>query len=353
MITKDEIKTQVDISVLVEDDIGPPVKESGDWQLYFCPFHTNTRTPALGVNPKTGTFKCFSCQAQGDIFSWRMLREDEDFKQAFQWFQEQRGKLDTRDASQRRLKSNIKPQASPHQEPPTEQWQKRGRKFIRYAQEQLWQHEAGLEYGLDELFRRGLNPKTIQTWGLGYNPEWVKDSPARWGISISGEDQKIWLARGLVIPCEIEDDLWYLKIRVFNTEGKPVSANAKYGKYSQPSGGRGALFGADKFQGMPNLLMAESELDAILAWQEAGDLMDVATLGGAGKRLNSRWLPYLLSYRRIFLAYDQDKPGQAGAQKLASISSRLIVSPPPQGDLTDFHIADGNIRAWVQAMVSQ
>ncbi|MFH1633091.1 MAG: toprim domain-containing protein, partial [Chloroflexota bacterium] len=178
----------------------------------------------------------------------------------------------------------------------------------------------------------------------------VSDNPRRWGITPRDADQKIWLARGLVIHCQISDMLWYLKIRVFGEDGKPIRGDSKYGKYSQPAGGKGALFGADKLTHKSGLLLAESELDALLAWQEGRDLLDVATLGGAGKYLNSRWIPRLLPYPRIFLAYDQDKAGRQGAQKLSGLSQRLVISPPPVGDLCDFHREGGDLREMMARM---
>lgn len=97
--------------------------------------------------------------------------------------------------------------------------------------------------------------------------------------------------------------------------------------------------------------MAESELDAVLAWQIGRDLLDVASLGGAGKRLDNHWIPYLLPYQRIFLAYDQDSAGRNGAQKLAAFSPRLVVTPPPAaGDLTDFLCAGGDLRVMMKEM---
>jgi len=349
MLSKDEIKERIDLSKVVEGDIGAPVEDSGDWLLYFCPFHTNTRTPALGINTDTNTFKCFSCQVQGDIFAWHMLREKVDFKGALKWYREQLG-----DAEQFYEEEPKKiPRKAKGDHPPSAPWQQRGQEFIKYAQDQLWQGDAGLQDGLDELFGRGLNAETILTWGLGYNPEWVSDDPRKWGITPKATDHKIWLGRGLVIPAISEDQLWYLKIRLFGVDGKPTKKNGRRGKYLQVAGGKGCLYGVDRLGNKRGLLLAESELDALLAWQIGRDLMDVATLGGAGKNFNQRWIPYLLPYRRIFLAYDQDKAGLDSAQKLASISQRLNVSPPPFGDLIEFQQGGGSVRLFIKGLVSQ
>ena len=345
MLTKDEIKTRIQIATVVEADLGAPQKESGNWLIYFCPFHTNTRTPALGVNQETGTFKCLSCQVQGDIFTWRTLREKEDFKQTLAWYRDSLGDLSKPGG----VTQPPRKVASQHQ-PPSAQWQARGRAFVKYAQDQLWHSPVGLTYGLDELFRRQLKPETILFWGLGYNPAWISDDPTRWGLTPRAADHKVWLARGLVIPAWAEEQLWYLKIRAFGNDGRPVNGAASPGKYSQPVGGRSALWGTDTLNERSGAVLAESELDAILAWQEGRDLLSVASLGGAGKRLHARWLPYLIPYQKIFLAYDRDLAGQAGAQKITALSQRLVVWPPPHGDLISYAQGGGDLRALMVAM---
>ena len=92
------------------------------------------------------------------------------------------------------------------------------------------------------------------------------------------------------------------------------------------------------------------QLQLLGLWQEGHDLLDISTLGGAGKRLNDRWIPHLLQYRKIYLAYDQDGPGQNGSKKLSEISSRFINWPPPFGDLIEYHQNNGNIRSLIQNM---
>jgi len=348
MLAKDDIKAQVSLGEIVQHDLGPPVRRSGHWLIYFCPFHANTRTPALGVNLETETFKCFSCQVQGDLFTWRMRRAGESFPDALRYFQELVAKPGYSPPIVREKHSKNLMDG-----PPSRKWQQRGRAFLQYAQQQLWQHESGLQYGLDELFRRGLQASTVLTWGLGYNPAWISDYPAHWGLHHQRQDQKIKLARGLVIPCQNAGTLWYLKMRVFDHQGKPVAGKDGYGKYLQPTGGKSTLFGGDHFSGKPVLLLAESELDALLAWQEARAWVDVATLGGAGKHLHPAWISQLLSYRRILVAYDLDDPGQRGAHRLAQLSARLEVCPPPEGDLCDFQSQGGNLRCWIKGLLQQ
>ncbi len=338
-ISPQEIKARLSLAQVVAEDLGAPVKRYRTWHLYFCPFHENTRTPALALNVETNTFKCFSCGAHGDIFDWYMRRHQVDFKVALAHYRDQ-----LPDSVARRPKP-VPQQRADWDAPPSDAWQLQGYAFLQRSQLTLWQ-DAG-EPGRRELHRRGINLDTARRWGLGYNPRWEKTSGKRWGLPLT---ERVWLPQGLVIPGLVGVNLWYLKVRLFGRNGRPVGKRAGRSKYLQVPGSRPALYGVKRFRGHPCLLLAESELDAILAWQEGGDFCDVATLGGAGKRLAPRWMAAMLPYRRIVVAYDRDAAGERGAQELARLSARLAVAPPPAGDLCDFHQAGGDLRAWLWAV---
>ena len=183
----------------------------------------------------------------------------------------------------------------------------------------------------------------MQRFGLGWNPRDLWDDPQRWGLS----GAKVYLPRGVVIPCEVSGSLWYVKVRWFEPWG---SARTQAGeKYGGPRGGKGALFGADHLRvtSLP-LLLCEGERDALLAIQELADLVDVATIGGAGRRCLGHWLLWLLPYRLILAAYDADTAGRQGASHLASLSGRVESIRVPHGeDLTGFHAEGGSLRAWL------
>ncbi|RJQ54522.1 MAG: hypothetical protein C4526_05315 [Nitrospiraceae bacterium] len=48
----------------------------------LCPFHEDKR-PSLSVNHSNGSFKCFSCDSKGDIFSFYQKKHNADFRTAF------------------------------------------------------------------------------------------------------------------------------------------------------------------------------------------------------------------------------------------------------------------------------
>ena len=63
---------------------------SGDNVQALCPFHDD-KNPSLSINLKTGLYKCFACDAAGDVFSFYMRRHGCDFKEALAALGQQAG----------------------------------------------------------------------------------------------------------------------------------------------------------------------------------------------------------------------------------------------------------------------
>src|SRR3990172_3512635 len=90
MSNLEEIKSRIDIVDLVSESV--QLKRSGKTFTGFCPFHSNTRTPAFVVWPETGTWKCFGqCNEGGDIFKFVMKKEGLDFPDALRRLAERAG----------------------------------------------------------------------------------------------------------------------------------------------------------------------------------------------------------------------------------------------------------------------
>lgn len=253
-----------------------------------------------------------------------------------------------------------KKRPDPPIQPPSDKWQRAARGFVQCAQRYLWTDD-----GLEALYylqnARGLDDDTIRHFGLGYNPSKMYRDPERWG---GLECRAVYLSPGIVIPCEIDGALWYVQTRrpYLKKDGKPdylggylrrVVDYEPERKYWAVKGSTGrALFGADDLRGDRPLLFCEGEFDAMLAWQELGDLVDVCTMGGASKGgdLPARWLLRLLPYADILIAYDVDEngAGDKGAAALLRQSKRARRAVVPSGgDLGGFWLEGGDLRAWL------
>lgn len=67
----DDIKARVDIVDLIQQDPTVKLHRSGKNWTGFCPFHSNSHSPALVVFPDTGTWYCFgSCNEGGSVIDW-------------------------------------------------------------------------------------------------------------------------------------------------------------------------------------------------------------------------------------------------------------------------------------------
>jgi DNA primase len=159
MSTIDEIKARIDI-VDLASEAGVKLRRSGRTQTGFCPFHSNTRTPAFVIWPETGTWRCFGeCNDGGDIFKFVMKKEGIDFKEALQRLAERAGvqleefhteKPEQKEANQR-LRNLLED-------------------AVTFYRHQLLNTPAG-KTALDYLLeKRHLTLQTIENFGLGYAP---------------------------------------------------------------------------------------------------------------------------------------------------------------------------------------
>ena len=172
-----------------------------------------------------------------------------------------------------------------------------------------------------------------------FQPQEGRRDPAeRWGFparTASGQPAWVRIPRGIVLPWLLDGQLWQLKLRT----------NREQPKYLAISGGHPCLFGADTLVPGEPAILAEGEFDAMLLWQEAGDLVGVATLGSCNRGFSARALRYLLGCPRLLVAYDVDAEGDKGPERLGQLSPRMQRVRPPVGkDVTAFWQAGGRVR---------
>jgi hypothetical protein len=238
---------------------------------------------------------------------------------------------------------------------------------MTYAHENLLDTHTGASARAYLRAGRTLQPDTWEVFRLGYNPTSLYDSPTRWGFS---GGKKIWLPRGIVIPGLECNRPTYIKIRrplpgdslseyldpqsqlsnLYSPLSNPQS-KIKNPKFGGPRGGRSILFGADTFAGFPILLLVEGEWDAMLAWQEAGGLCDVASLGGAHSRADTLDLAALVCYPLVLSVSDGDAAGEQARRYLGSLA-RVETLDPPAHDLSDYALQGGDLRLWIAGHIA-
>ena len=159
MSSIDEVKSRIDIVELAAE-AGVKLRRSGRTYTGFCPFHSNTRTPAFVIWPESGTWRCFGeCNDGGDVFKFMMKKEGIDFKEAL-------GRLAERAGVQLETFQAEKPQ----QKEENQRLRNLLEDAVTFYRHQLLNTAAGkpaLDYLLE---KRKLTPQTIEVFGLGYAP---------------------------------------------------------------------------------------------------------------------------------------------------------------------------------------
>ncbi len=155
MSVTDEIKNRLDIVDIISETV--QLRKSGRNYAGFCPFHSNTRTPAFYVFPETQTWRCFgACAEGGDLFSFVMKKENMDFKEALEVLARRAGvELRPQTPENKARKSAEEKQAA----------------LLTSAVDyfhMLFLHAPEAEAARTYIAKRGLNEDTIATFQLGF-----------------------------------------------------------------------------------------------------------------------------------------------------------------------------------------
>jgi DNA primase len=311
MSTIDEIKSRIDIVDLVSETV--KLRRSGKSYTGFCPFHTNTKTPAFAVFPESGTWRCFGqCNEGGDIFKYVMKKEGWDFSEALRYLADRAGvKLEAQTPEKKaaeeefeRLRSLLEEAAS----------------FYHYSLLKTPAGQPALEY----LRKRGLTAETIDGFGLGYAPDSFEATLNQ--LRSKGYSNEELTQAGMVnerdsggfydkfrnrITFPIRDSAGKMAgfgARILNPEDNPKFLNSPQTALFDKSH---LLYGLDQARKSIRLkdqvVIVEGYLDVIVLHQ-AGYTNTVSPMGTA---LNEDQLRYLKKFtRRIVLALDADAAGE-------------------------------------------
>jgi hypothetical protein len=222
--------------------------------------------------------------------------------------------------------------AQPEPKPyPDADWQARAWRVVADCEQFLWSDGKWPAKARAYLARRGLLESTALAFRVGY--------------TLGGKFYGHKLEPGIVLPWLRGDAIWKVNVRRRTDEPK---YGAVYG------GVCGGLYGADYLCQSDTLLVTEGEFDAMLCWQEAGDVCDVTTVGSATGKTGVEWFPLLSRYRRVLVCTDNDADGHKAATYWLSLvgdKGRRLQVPvdPPGKDITDYHMAGGDVRGWLLA----
>ncbi len=327
----DEIKSRVDIVDLVSQSV--QLRRSGKNYTGFCPFHSNTRTPAFVVFPESGTWRCFGqCNEGGDIFGFVMKKEGWDFSEALRYLADRAG-------------VTLTPR-TPEEQAKSEEFEsmrhilEEAAGFYRHNLFHTPAGEAVLEY-LQKV--RGLTIEIIEAFSLGFAPD-------SWDAGLTylrskGYSETDLLDCGLITEREggagyydrfrnrlmlpIRDERGRLAgfgARVVNPEDIPKFINSP--QTSLFDKGR-LLYGLDRarksIRERDQAVLVEGYLD-VIALHQAGYTNVVSPMGTA---LTENQLRLLKRFsRRMILALDADAAGDRATLRGLEIARQSLDREP-------------------------
>ncbi len=176
----DELLARTDIVDLVSESVRLTKKGNSYWGC--CPFHSE-KTPSFHVVPDRQMYKCFGCGKGGGAINYMMELENLPFKDAVAVLAQRAG--------MQMPESGASPGARERREKILEMNKQAARTFHR------WLHGPEGEAGLDYLRKRGLSPRTLTNFGLGF-------APKRWDgliteLAAQGYDKRDLLDAGLAV----------------------------------------------------------------------------------------------------------------------------------------------------------
>ncbi len=303
----EEIKSRCDIVDVISDYM--QLKSSGSNYTGLCPFHSE-KTGSFMVSKSKQIYKCFGCNAGGDVISFVMRYENVDFMDAVKILARRCGITLERNISEEE-KQKIQ-EINKFREIHTE-----AARF--YFANLLGTKNPGYEY----LKKRGLSDKIIKKFGLGYSlNSW--NSLMNYLLA-KGYDKTDLVKCGLVTH-KTETNKYFDRFRnrvmfpIFNYNGKVIGFGGRVLDDSLPKylnspetlvfNKRLNLYGLNiskKSIKDDTLILVEGYMDLISLYQNNIENV-VATLGTALTIEQARLIRKFA--KNVIISYDSDQAGQ-------------------------------------------
>ncbi|WP_352419869.1 DNA primase [Proteiniborus sp.] len=337
-----EIRESNDIVDVISQYI--TLKRTGSNYIGLCPFH-NEKTPSFTVSPSKQMYHCFGCGEGGDAISFIMKHMNLEFVESLKLLADRANivlveKEENIDFKKEKLKEiifNINKEAA------------------RYYYDNLINDSMALKY----LYSRGINAKTIRTYGLGY-------SQNNWDgiltfLSKKGYPEEQIEKAGLIIK-HSDGNRYYDRFRgrimfpIIDTRGRIIGFGGRTIGDMQPkylnspdtsvfSKGNN-LYGLNtaKKNSRNKIILVEGYMDVISLYQY-GINYCVASLGTA---LTPNQSKLLKRYSNdIYICYDSDNAGLNAANraldvmKEEKITAKVLMLPSGK-DPDDFIRENGS-----------
>lgn len=341
--TIQRIREAADIVEVISEHV--QLRKTGRNFVGLCPFH-GEKTPSFNVNPELQFFKCFGCDAGGDVFKFVQQIDRVSFTEAVAHLAQRTG--------------IALPSAS--QQPADElsdQLYRACDLAMKYYHHLLRQPEG--KEPLSYLKNRGISDETIERFGLGW-------APAEWDAfyKVAGRRQfdQVALERAGLISARKEGKGFYDRFRerlvfpIANLSGRTIAFGARTLKgdqqpkylnspetpiYHKSSTLYGLHQAREAIRQQESVLVVEGYMD-YLALAQHGIAHAVASAGTALTEEHCRLLGRFA--RRVVLVFDGDEAGSAASLRglevvLATGLEAYVVSLPVGHDPDTLVQAEG------------
>ncbi|MDR2772370.1 MAG: DNA primase [Elusimicrobiota bacterium] len=339
----DRIKTSNDLESVAREYL-PDLKRSGhDWKA-CCPFH-HEKTPSFSISPQRGIFKCFGCNAAGDVFKFVQMMDNISWIEAVKKLAQRasieipKSGVESASFSQKTILFDILESAA---------------NFYHKCLLKSSKSQQARQY----LYSRGINDESIKTFKLGYAPTGLLIKAAakksvdmqnliKAGVVRMGQSGLFeYMSERIVFP------IFDLQGRVVALGGRTLSAEKTPKYLNTPEtilfSKSANLYGL--FQTLPQtrkeraIIVLEGYMDAIMPYQ-FGVSGAVAPLGTAFSVFHAKTIARYAD--KVTILFDSDDAGRNAAQKaleclIENSSLETTVSALPENiDADEFLIKYG------------
>jgi len=300
------------------------LKKRGHNYVCLCPFHSE-KTPSCTVYTDSQSFFCFGCGAGGDVITFVMKSENLEYIEALRYLAE-RGNIAMPDEALNDNTAKIK-----------QRIYSINRDVAKFFYSQL-KTSAG-EKGLKYFLNRGLSPKTIKKYGLGFAEDkwntlknfmlaegYSEDELVLAGVcarSKTGNVFDVFRNRAMFPIFDLRGNVIAFGGRILEgaDENAPKYLNSSDTPVFKKSRNLFSLNFA-KSSNEKRLILAEGYMD-VIAVNQAGFSNVVATLGTALTPEQARLMSQYAN--EIIIAYDSDEAGQKATYKAINLLSEVGV----------------------------
>jgi DNA primase len=343
------IKERIDIVELIGASV--QLRKAGRSFVGFCPFHSNTRTPAFTVYPDTQSYHCFGCKASGTAFDFVMRTQGLEFREALELLAQRAG-------------VELAPRTQQDEE---RDYQRERLIEVNTAAARLFQHmliksPRGAD-AREYVAKRLINDWALESFQLGYSPDERTKLFEYLTLKLDFTPDEV-VAAGLAI--QRDDGSHYDRFRgrvifpIRNVKGQIIAFGGRAMGDMQPKylnspqtllfDKSSVLYGLDMareaIRQHDSIVIVEGYVD-VIALHQHGHRNVVAPLGTALTAEHVQIIKKLT--KNIYLALDADSAGiratLKGLQTLHdNLDARLIPTPTPNGVLAWSHNVDAQIR---------